>query len=101
MMELLGNQCSCINIRAKQALEWALDYHIIDVSKELRDKEDLLEFAKAEFKEITGREPGEYGSEAQIQRLKKERDFYLELRKEIIDLPRCPEPAFETMGKSG
>ena len=94
MAELLGKQCSCINYSAKQALEWALDYHIVTVARELRAKELLLKEAQAEFKEITGREPGEYGAEAQIQRLKKEHDFYLELRKEIIETPRCPEPTF-------
>lgn len=92
---LLGKECSCINHRAKQAIEWALDYHIVTVTRELRDKESLLEEAKVEFKQITGKEPGEYGAEAQIQRLQKEIDFYLELRKEIIEIPRCPEPAFE------
>ena len=95
MAELLGKQCSCINYSAKQALEWALDYHIVTVARELRAKELLLKEAQAEFKEITRREPGEYGAEAQIERLKKEENFFLALRKEIIDLPRCAEPAFE------
>ncbi len=95
MAELLGKECSCINHQGKQALEWALDYHIITIAKELRGKEDLLKEAKAEFKEIVGREPGEYGIEAQIKRLQKEVNFYLDLRKEIIELPRCPEPTFE------
>lgn len=95
MPELLGKQCSCINDRAKQALSWALDYHIITVARELRSKEDLLKEAKAEFKEIVGKEPGEYGAEAQIKRLQEEANFYLALRKEIIELPSCVEPAFE------
>lgn len=95
MAELLGKECSCIKYYAKRGIEWALDYHIVTVARELREKEELLEEAKVEFKEITGREPGEYGAEAQIQRLQKEINFYLNLRKEIIELPRCPEPAFE------
>ena len=95
MANLLGEQCSCINYSAKQAIEWALDYHIVSIARELREKEDLLKEARAEFKEITGKEPGKYGAEAQIQRLKKEHDYYLKLRNEIIEIPRCSEPAFE------
>ena len=95
MSEFLGKECSCINYRSKRAIEWALDYHIINVARELREKEDLVKEAKAEFKEITGGEPSEYGAEAQIQRLQKEVNFYLKLRDEIIDLPRCDEPTFE------
>jgi len=58
MTDLLGKECSCINTRAKQALQWALDYHIVTVAREPRNKEALLEEAKAEFKTITGKEPG-------------------------------------------
>ena len=95
MAELLGKDCSCINYRSKQAIEWALDYHLIDVAKELRQSELLLEEAKKEFEEITGKEPEGYKIEGKIERLKKEHAFYNKLRDEVIKLPRCPEPAFE------
>ncbi|KKM02756.1 hypothetical protein LCGC14_1781240 [marine sediment metagenome] len=93
-MLILG-ECSCIRKAPKQAIEWALDYHIIAVRRELMDTERNLEMAKDEYKEITGKEPGIYGAEAQIQRLKKEEDYYMELRGKIIELPVCDQPAFE------
>ncbi len=94
-MALLGKQCGCINYRAKQALEWALDYHIIDVTKEISQAAILVEKAKREFVEITGMEPSPYKLEEQLERLRKELDFYADLREEIIKLAKCPEPAFE------
>ena len=95
MAELLGKECSCINYRGKQAIEWALDYHIIDVTKEISQAAILIEQAKREFVEIVGKEPAPYELEEQLRRLRKELDFYVDLREEIIKLPRCPEPAFE------
>ena len=92
---MLGKQCSCMNHRAKQAIEWALDYHISDIAKELRIHEIILDEAKQEFFEITGHAPGQYGIEKKIERLQKEHTFYIDLRKEIIQLKECPEPAFE------
>lgn len=91
-MKHLGEQCSCINYRAKQAIEWALDYHIIDIAREVREAEILAEKAKQEFMEITGKEPEYYKIEGKIQRLRREHDFYVELRDEIRKLPQCPEP---------
>lgn len=93
-MELLGEKCSCINYRAKQAIEWALDYHIIDITKEMSQATILIEQAKREFEEVVGREPSRYNLEEQLRRLGKELDFYTGLREEIIKLPRCPEPPF-------
>jgi len=95
-MKLLGEQCSCINYRAKQAIEWALDYHIIDVTKEISKAAILIEQAKREFVEIVGKEPAPYKLEEQLQRLRKELDFYADLREEVKKLPRCPEPPFVT-----
>lgn len=94
-MQILGEECKCMRQAPKQAIEWALDYHIISVAHELAAAEVLLEQAKKEFEEITGKEPEPYKIEGRISRLKKEEDFYIKLRKEIIELPRCPEPAFE------
>ncbi len=96
-MDILG-ECKCMRKAPKQAIEWALDYHIIEITKELMDRKRELEAAKAEFKEITGKEPGIYGAEAQIERLRREDKYYLELRTAIILLPRCDEPAFESKG---
>lgn len=92
-MVILG-ECKCMRKEAKQGIEWALDYHISSLDKEIRDKEILVEKARSEFVEIVGREPGDY-TRLNIPRLKTELKFYLALRKEIIELPRCDEPAFE------
>ena len=93
-MIILGD-CKCMRKEAKQGIEWALDYHLGTLRRDHRDMERLLQESKTEFKEITGREPGIYGAEAKLELLKKEIDFFLGLRKEIIELPRCDEPAFE------
>ena len=93
-MEILG-ECKCMRKVPKQAIEWALDYHLGTLRRDHRDMERLLMESKAEYKEITGKEPGIYGAEAKLRRLKDEIDFYLEVRKEIIELPRCDEPTFE------
>lgn len=92
---LLGKQCSCINYRAKQLLEWALDFHIVNITKEISQDAIALEQAKREYVEITGKEPGHYGLEERLERLRKELDVYADLREEIIKLPKCDEPAFE------
>ena len=83
------------NYSAKQSIEWALDYRISNLVREVGQKTEMARLAKAEFKEITGFDPSTYGIEYNIQRLKSELDFYTKLRDEIIELPRCPEPAFE------
>lgn len=93
-MVILG-ECKCMRKGAKQGIEWAIDYHVSDLNKELKEKEILVEKARSEFTEQTGMEPGEYRIEVNIARLKREISFYLALRKEIIELPSCDEPAFE------
>ena len=93
-MELLGKQCTCINYGVKQAIEWALDYHISNLAREIGQKTEMAGLAKTEFKKITGIDPSTYGIEYNIERLQKELDFYKKIRDEVIDLPRCPEPAF-------
>ena len=94
-MVILG-ECKCLRQNAKQGVEWALDYRISSLRKEYREWQSLGEYARAEFKEITGKEPEGYRTvEKNIAHLSRELDFYLDLRKEIISLPRCDEPAFE------
>ncbi len=99
MSDLLGQQCSCMRYETKRLIEWAIDYHLISISKEIKEAEILVEEAKGEFREITGKEPERYGIEGRISRLKKEEDTYTRLRDEIIELPSCPEPAFEVRGQ--
>ena len=94
-MVLILGECACMRQAPKQAIEWALDYHLGTLRRDYRDLQRLLVEAQTEYKEITGKEPGEYSAEAKLQRMQKEIDYYLDLRKEIIELPRCDEPAFE------
>lgn len=94
-MKHLGDQCSCINEQAKQAIEFALDYHIIHILREIRGKQELLKEAKQEFEKITGSKPGRYGVEDTIDRLQKDYRLYSEIRAEIIKTPECSRPAFE------
>ena len=97
MSQLIGEHCSCINQRAKQAIEWALAYHIVATKKELGEAETLLDKAKQELREITGRDLGQYGVERKIEWLKKEEALYISLLGEIIQLKACPEPAFKVI----
>ena len=91
MSELLGKECSCINHKAKESIQWALDNLLGTLRRDHRDMESLLVEAKGEFEEILGRSPGIYGAEAKLQLLKDEMDFFLKLRKEIVTLPSCDE----------
>jgi len=94
-MVILGEECKCLRKAPKQAIQWALEYHISNLVREVDQKTDLVRLAKAEFREITGFDPKAYVMEHAIERLKKELDFYKELREEIIKLPNCIESAFE------
>ena len=97
-MVILGKECKCIRQAPKQAIQWALEYHISNLAREVDQKTDLVRLAKEEFREITGFDPQAYVMEHAIERLNKELDFYKELREEIIKLPNCVQPAFEVMG---
>ena len=88
-MVILG-ECKCMRQAPKQAIEWAIDYHLASLRKEFREWEAIA------------REPrsGQLSDdpmiiEKNITHLRKELDSYMDLRKEIIELPRCDEPAFE------
>ena len=86
---ILG-ECKCMRQRAKQGIEWAIDYQLNSLRKELREWGTIAQDPRSG--------PLLDDSiliEKTIAHLREEADFYLDLRKEIIKLPRCDEPAFE------
>ena len=85
-MVILG-ECKCMRQAPKQAIEWAIDYHLSSLRKELKEWGMIAQGGPLVMDASL--------IEKNVAHQKKEMDSYLELRKEIIELPRCDEPAFE------
>jgi len=86
VMVIFGD-CKCMRQAPKQAIEWAIDYHLSSLRKELREWGAIAQGGPLVMDVSL--------VEKNIAHLKKDLDYYMDLRKEIVELPRCDEPAFE------